>query len=388
MKKIFALSLTLFLLYCCSCAQATELTILGPEAFWEVGFSQAHPELKLNHSASEATGQAYLTLLMTSEDYDAFSLPVGPVYMSLLEKGYLLPLSGTVENHAFADSLQVGFQAVLVKDGALYGAPIPSEESLVECVSLGVWTWNQAAWEEEGLGELPATYEELLEQMIYWEQHCEDSPYRLIEADLGAGGFSAAMFQAYVLQYETADGTIDFDTPVFRKAMTLMKTYGEMYQPLDARQALIVPYGGYMTEMGDNVWISPPAFEPGQTAPIPASLQVYAINARTQHPQEAEAYVQAAIQALNEPSLLILTTQAPQEIRSGKQVVLTQVQAQRVQKLSEQAQVNTRSQFLAGDHYYDMEAMIQQYLHGTLPLDQLIYQLNQRAQMAADENER
>lgn len=33
-----------------------------------------------------------------------------------------------------------------------------------------------------------------------------------------------------------------------------------------------------------------------------------------------------------------------------------------------------------------MEAMIQQYLHGTLPLDQLIYQLNQRAQMAADEN--
>ena len=160
MKKMFALSLTLFLLYCCSCAQATELTILGPEAFWEVGFSQAHPELKLNHSDSEATGQAYLTLLMTSEDYDVFSLPVGPVYMSLLEKGYLLPLSGTVENHAFADSLQVGFQAVLVKDGALYGAPIPSEESLVECVSLGVWTWNQAAWEEEGLGELPATYEE------------------------------------------------------------------------------------------------------------------------------------------------------------------------------------------------------------------------------------
>ena len=87
MKKIFALSLTLFLLYCCSCAQATELTILGPEAFWEVGFSQAHPELKLNHSASEATGQAYLTLLMTSEDYDVFSLPVGPVYMSLLKKG-------------------------------------------------------------------------------------------------------------------------------------------------------------------------------------------------------------------------------------------------------------------------------------------------------------
>ena len=33
-----------------------------------------------------------------------------------------------------------------MKDGALYGAPIPSEESLVECVSLGVWTWNQAAW--------------------------------------------------------------------------------------------------------------------------------------------------------------------------------------------------------------------------------------------------
>ena len=91
-----------------------------------------------------------------------------------------------------------------MKDGALYGAPIPSEESLVECVSLGVWTWNQAAWEEEGLGELPATYEELLEQMIYWEQHCEDSPYRLIEADLGAGGFSAAMFQAYVLQYENS----------------------------------------------------------------------------------------------------------------------------------------------------------------------------------------
>lgn len=220
--------------------------------------------------------------------------------------------------------------------------------------------------------------------MIDWEKN-GDSAYRLIEADLTPGGFVAGIFQAYVLQYETEDGAVAFDTPVFRQIMTLLKEFQDLYQPLDDRQALILPYGGYMAEARESgyAWMAPPVFEAGQAASIRAGMNLYAVNARTRHPEEAFAYIETALQAHNEPSLLMMVQQEARDIKSGDQVAIPRAQAEQVQAL---AQINAQSRFLSGDHYYDMEDMTQQYLQGSLPLDKLIAQLDQRVQMVLKED--
>lgn len=388
MKKLLVMILCLTLTVSSACAEETVLNILGgSEGFWEVQFAQDHPEITLRHSNAEMSGQAYLTMLMTNDEYDVYELPVGPLYEALKEKGYLLPIETSEAVQCFSDRLYPYLQPVLLKDGQLYGVPIPSEEDMVECVSWSVWSYAKELWQEEGLGELPATYEELLTRMIDWEKNGGDSAYRLIDVNLDPGGFVATVFRAYVLQYETKNEVLSFDTPVFRQIMTLLKEYHDLYQPLDNRQALILPYGGYMSESGEEgyAWMAPPVFEEDQTASITASMNIYAVNARAKHPKEAFAYIEAALQALNEPSLLMMVQQEAREIKAGNWSAVTQVQAEQVQTLAKQVCINTRSEFLSGNHYYDMENMTQQYLQGSLPLDMLIKELDQRVQMVMKE---
>lgn len=390
MKRLIASVLCFCLMFGSAGAEGVTLNILsGNEPYWEYLFTQDHPEIALQHHSVEVDGQAYITLLMTNDEYDVYELPVGPLYTSLKEKGYLLPLEVTDVTSRFTEALYPYLRPSLLKDNRLYGVPVPSEEDMVECVTWGMWAIATELWQEEGLGEIPGTYKELLEQMIDWEQNGGESAYRLIEASLDPSGFATAVFRGYVLYYERDNEIISFDTPIFREIMTLLKEYRDIYQPLDSRQSLILPYGSYLCEAGESgyQWMVPPAFEKDQAPCIPANITVYAINARTKHPQEACAYMEAALQSLNAPSLLMLVNQEAKEIKSGDWVAVTQEQAEQVQAYAAYAQMNTQSEFLSGDHYYDMENMLQQYLQGSLPLDNLISKLNQRAWMVMSERQ-
>lgn len=108
------------------------------EAFWEFQFTQNHPEITIRHGDPEISSQAYLTELMTSDAYDMYELPVGSLYLSLKEKGCLLPLEMSEALQSFSDSLYPYMQPALVRDGQLYGVPVPSEEDMAECVTWSV----------------------------------------------------------------------------------------------------------------------------------------------------------------------------------------------------------------------------------------------------------
>lgn len=390
MKRLIVFALCFCLMLGSAGAEGVTLNILSDnEHYWEYLFTQDHPEIDLRHHSIDVYGQAYITLLMTSDEYDVYELSVGPLHTSLMEKGYLLPLEVTDVTRRFTEALYPYLRPSLLKDNRLYSVPVPSEEDMAECVTWGVWSIAAELWQEEGLGEIPGTYKELLEQMIDWEQNGGESAYRLIEASLEPDGFATAVFRDYILHYERDNEIISFDTPIFREIMTLLKEYRDIYQPLDSRQPLILPYGGYLCEAGESgyQWMAPPAFEKDQAPCIPANITVYAINARTRHPREAFAYMEGALQSLNAPSLLMLVDQGAKEIKSGDWVAVTQEQAEQVQTYAAYARMNTQSEFLSGDHYYDMENMLQQYLQGSLPLDHLISQLNQRAWMVMSERQ-
>lgn len=390
MKKILALVFCMMLIASSAYAESVTLNILSEnEPSWEYAFMQKHPEIEVRHMDAAAEGQAYLTLLMTDNGCDVYELPIGPLYEALKEKGYLLPIEGSDVMDAFAAQLCGYMKPMFLKDNLIYAAPVPSEEDLVESISWGMWRYARDLWEEEGLGAFPATYGELLTRMIEWEKNEDDHGYRLFDAELGPGGFASTILQAYVRQYEKSNEIISFDTPIFREVMLLLKEYQDVYQPLNDCQALISSYCGYLAESCDEgyMWIAPPTFEEGQTAPIGANTSIYVISARTKHREEAIAYVEAAVQSLNKLSLLMMTCSDPCELKSGNKTVVTKEQIEILQSYVPQVQFNSQSIFLSGEHYYDMEGIIHQYLHGILPLDMMITQLNQRAVMASKEQQ-
>lgn len=390
MKRFVFLAMCLCLLFCSAGADSVTLNILsGNEPYWEYQFAQTHPDIILHHSDVQADGQAYRTLLMTNDQYDVYEITLGPLYSSLQKKGYLLPLEPSDAVNHFTEAMHPYLRESLIMDDRLFAVPVPSDDDMIECVSWNLWSYAQELWQEESLGDLPKTYEDLLTRMIDWERNRSESAYRLIEADLNPGGFATAVFRAYVLQYENSNEPLSFDTAVFRQTMTLLKEYHDILQPNDSRQALILPYSYYLSETGDMGyrWIAPPAFEENQSTSISAGMSVYVINARTKHPKEALAYVEAALQSLNEPSLLMLIQQEAKEIKTSDWVAVTKEQAEQVQSFAKQVRMATQSEFLSGNHYYDMEIMIQQYLQGSLPLEMLVSQLNQRSWIVMNERE-
>ena len=382
------LCLTLFALP--AQAQETTLTILeGGRPLWEDEFKRAHPGVRVKHVSVPAQGDAFKALLMTNEEYDVYELAIGPVYAALRDKGYLLPLTGATQAARFADAAFPYLRDALSQSGNVYAVVCPAEEDESQSVYLDAWSRDDQGWAEENLGEVPTTWARLLDMMIDWAKNREDSAYRLCDAPMEGEGFYVTLFQSYVSQYERADAPITFDTPAFREAMTLLKQYAQLAQPLDTRPALLSPFGGALTGARENgmVGMAPPTFEAGQTPVIQADFRVYVVNARTKHPAEALAYVETAARQYDEVSLLLMTPGAAKEIRFGNAVLVTREDAERTLALLHNAKINLSSLFLGGDHHFDMVDMARQYLQGALTLDLLVEKLDSRAALAFRENQ-
>lgn len=389
MKKLLACLLCLCLLPLCALAEepVTLRVLSGSEAEWEYEFLDAHPNIRVEHMQDGVYGAAYLTLLMTNDEYDVYTMNLGPTYASLVEKGYVLSLENAAGAEAFAAHLPAYLQATLMKDGKLYAVPTPAEEELFNIYYQGLGSYHAEGWQEENAGELPRTWAELLQRTLDWQENRADSAYQFFADDPGPGGLGAAILSAYVWHDEQEDAPLSFDTPEFREVMTLLKRYQASYNPNDVRPALLSTYGTLAPDADTPyVWRLPVTFTSEQASILVPDLRAYVINARTHHLDEALAYVGAALQAYSAPSMLLMDTTATGPVSWYGTTILTAEEAAQIQTLLPYVQTDLTSLFAGGDHYYAMEEFIQQYLQGELTLDLLVNKLNNRARMVFQEN--
>ncbi len=392
MKKITML-LTLLLIVCLSVSHAladTTLTLLnGGESDWQYEFMDENPEIHLEYAWPDIDGYALQSLMMTNDEYDIYHQAAGPLYQALKEKGYLLALDDAGPAAQFVAKAYPYLQQLLTMDEQVVAIPIVGEYGETS-VAPGVWRYHPEAWAEEGLGDLPQTWTELLQRCIDWETQHQDSSYRLFDGRTGRGEMPVMLLRAYVLCYEPlAEDTFTFDTPVFRELMTLLKEYHTIREPRDERPALIESSFGYIGEadMTDTVWIAPPVFEEGQSPQLPVDVRLFAINRRTRHPDEAKKLLEAAVSFYDPISLMLMCPGEAREIREGKNVVMTQAQAENIAELMQYAMVDTESVVLSGGNTYNFEELIMQYLDGAIDLEQLIRQIDQRADGMFRENQ-
>lgn len=104
-----------------------------------------------------------MELVSGSDRFDLMALELSDGNVdSLLDKGYYVDLSGDESIAAYVHNLYPAWQAACVRGEAIVGIPVSMRN---------VWTFmvNLEVWEEEGLGELPKTYDELFDCIVEWD---------------------------------------------------------------------------------------------------------------------------------------------------------------------------------------------------------------------------
>ena len=128
------------------------------------GFLAAHDGAQIVNADYPASfDDLAMELVSGSDRFDLMALELSEGNVdSLLDKGYYVDLSGDESIAAYVRNLYPAWQAACVRGEDIVGIPVSMRN---------VWTFmvNLEVWEEEGLGELPKTYDELFDCIVAWD---------------------------------------------------------------------------------------------------------------------------------------------------------------------------------------------------------------------------
>lgn len=202
-------------------AQATVLRVMGdfpPDTLFR--FALENPDIaviSLPQSAEDAFAQ---TVLSANAEADVYVVQAPGMYAYLREKGYLTALNASPALMAQAAGLYPSIQETLFVDGQLMAVPIG--------ISTESWTLNQTLWDRFELGDVPATYAELLDMMSLWQdEYAGEYPdYALVDLYGGVAGCVRLLTKEYILQCGAE--LPDFTNKAFRNAMLAVMAHQDV----------------------------------------------------------------------------------------------------------------------------------------------------------------
>jgi ABC-type glycerol-3-phosphate transport system substrate-binding protein len=114
----------------------------------------------------------------------------------------------------------------------------------------------------------------------------------LLEANEGFLGFVAFIVKQYLLQYESSDAPVSFDSPDFRQAITSALEYRNLLDtPTVGRDPLIMTYHQYygvgFNDSDEVISIPPPALTPDSPRMVKASMELFILNPLSKNQQAA-----------------------------------------------------------------------------------------------------
>ena len=273
-------------------ARRTELVIGGMlDEMLISRFIEENPDIAVVQVENETAVRA--ALLSGDSRFDVLVLSAPGKFADYAGRGYLAEIDSEALG-AWVDGLYPAIRNAVRRDGALLGAPI--------ALSAQSWTVDTTLWEAEGLGEIPATYAQLLDFIDQWaRERAQDAP-EVTACDLAAGGVPGtvwALVQGYVLESETAGKKLTFDTPAFREALNAIADRQELLEQQslsgDWSMPLLACYNqGFGISYNDDhrmKMILPPAVGEGERV-MGAQLYVLAISAGSAHAEEARRLIE------------------------------------------------------------------------------------------------
>lgn len=161
------------------------------------------------------------------------------------------------------------------------------------------FTVNETQWQAFGFGEYPSTIQELLVLMILWDaEYAEEYPnFTLFQTDFGFRGMIAFVVHQYLLENEIEGQMISFESAELRQLLTTLLDHRDLFSAQTGdRTPLIMPYAQYYGSGGNDsdtvISIMPPSVSQDSPAVVFATLELFVLNPRSQHPQEAIEFLE------------------------------------------------------------------------------------------------
>lgn len=288
-----AMALTLCASAQAACAQTLRIANMGDEMYDEA-FQAANPGAQVEHVHSESFGLQGIIHDVLSRDsrIDLYELSTGYLFSELKKGGYvedLTPYAGIAEGISRFDPK---VQAVLRSGEALLAVPYE--------VYVRNWAVNRPLWDEYGLGELPETYLELIEQCIAWNEEYADEEVCLFSQQNMPVELMNSVMDVYIAEFEGTGDALDFDTPAFRDTMDALLRLRPYAQEDAYKEAILTNYAWRFGERDNPAlrMVLPPRVHPQGKSVVQVNARVLVVNPQSENKELAAAYLRTVLQEM------------------------------------------------------------------------------------------
>ncbi|MDO4838606.1 MAG: hypothetical protein Q4B32_09475 [Clostridia bacterium] len=368
--------------------------LLHQDASAYQNFTANHPGLELRKTLSDLSSSDVDALVNHASTPDAFALYGNQLYQDIVRKGYALVLddAGVAD---LLDDMHPLYRSMLRNDaGQLVALPT--------MVSVNLVMVDQELWRET-FGEdtpYPVTYRELFMLMMDWEEHYSDAYADVnMTDDWDLRALLSRMIEQYILAYESDDGQLSFDTPVF---METMETFADLLNGMDqtrfeqnAKQGSETLFSTCnltnLFHMDDETIILQPFQMDASNTAIRADVVVLVGNGFTQHPKETEALVEQLAQkeslSIETQYALFSSCNQPVTYTAGKKErTITAKGIAAYQSMLPYIKLSADSNYLSqsdseSSFTSSIEDNIDQLVAGKITVDQFVKQIDRVASM-------
>lgn len=262
-------------------------------------FMAAHPQIAVSSSSGHVCAEEIHRAVTTGDDStDIFYVQLSTGLRTLMERGYLEPLSGSEAIRQDNASLYPFISEQLTWNGEIYAVP----------AELVVWGWHMRAELLQKLGP-PRTARELFAQIQAWPAASDAGNVPWITHAYCTTSWSSReavryLFDQYArARYDPAQ-VLSFSDAELRAMLEAARTQLPADETPDDSCDERTP-GGLSTGMSTTASgiyyeservIAPPAVTPDDAPRVPASLYVYVVNPLSRHKDAVLSYLEYAAQ--------------------------------------------------------------------------------------------
>lgn len=317
MKKLLTLLLVLMVMTSTACAETIRVYRASYYNAAQETLADQYPDLQVeNWKYDEAT--YYLTTaefaapLQTREfNWDIFGVSGDYVDAQLLmEKGFLLDLSGNERIHAYVDRMYPAVAAQCMRDGKIYALPLVYKEpAQLDVFYVDMELWLAAGFTKE---DIPTSFPAYLDFIERYIARCEDDPnfeyvLTLFDSDdYNQGSWPSHLLSQFVAAYQNECGYLNesmrFNSPEIIEMV-------ERIEDIGARLYALNPHGRTERYNPPCLFTIFPGWEKfketrvdlrlNESSPsvIPMSLQLLVANAAAPNPALTADFMLAMFEA-------------------------------------------------------------------------------------------
>ena len=295
--------------------QALTLCLRNADTGLQQAFMKEHPDVLLNMQTQDLTAAVVAGLIRTGDtETDIFQVPVNNAFGRLKDSGYASVLSDSPEIAESAAAMYPQIRAVLINnEGQIIAYP--------QELSLNLWSVNMPLWEKHFKDEpLPTTWKALFDTMLRFEE-TDDADGDLFLMEWSYQDMVVRVLNAYMEQYDTAGGSIDFTDPALNEALTALSnvndcmlrrgiTYqfeGELYPDSEIMNRSVFYIGGggistFKAGLAGSDDLMPFTFKQGEDPVIHGYMSVLIVNPLSKNQQLAREYIANAAKKETNPT--------------------------------------------------------------------------------------